>query len=153
MDQKTVLIVVAIILVLFFVYPKLTKEGFDAEETRQKEVSIKPLLYEKHTGVISAGSEFVGVPDVIIPPWGESDGLDDGAGGSMELQYNMCSKSCCSPQYPPAFGTDYDALVCKNKDQFVASGYRCNNSWQDSGCLCMTKKQRDFLSNRGGNNK
>lgn len=151
MNTQTVLIVAAIILIAFVVYPTLTKEGF--EEMKQKDVTIKPLLYEKETGIITAGSEFAGVPEEIMLAWGEEDkdGLYDGEHGSLGLHYNMCSKSCCSAQYPPAFGTEYDAMVCKNKDKFVPNSYKCNNAWQDSGCVCMTHKQREFLLNRGGN--
>jgi len=37
------------------------------------------------------------------------------------------------------------------KGEFVPSPYSCNNAWQDSGCVCMTKNQKDFLASRGGN--
>jgi len=77
--------------------------------------------------------------------------LDDGAEGSMSIQHNLCSKSCCSDQYPTPHKLRYDPMVCKNKDQFVPSRVMCANDFQDSGCLCMTKKQANFLSSRGGN--
>ena len=38
-----------------------------------------------------------------------------------------------------------------NKDKYVPSNIMCNNAYQDSGCLCLTKEQAGFLSNRGGN--
>lgn len=79
--------------------------------------------------------------------------LDDGAGGEMSIQNNLCSKSCCSSQWPTPFKTKNDPYVCANKDQFVPSNVYCNNSFQDAGCLCLTKKQGQFLYNRGGNGR
>jgi len=77
--------------------------------------------------------------------------LDDGANGEYSIQHNMCSKSCCSAQYPVPFKQKYDPYICDNKDKFVGSNIMCNNSYQDSGCLCLTKKQSQFLKNRGTN--
>src|SRR5439155_9912197 len=68
--------------------------------------------------------------------------LDDGANGEMSIQHNLCSKSCCSPQYPPSFKMKQDPYVCANKGKYVGSSMYCNNAYQDAGCLCMTKKQR-----------
>jgi len=79
--------------------------------------------------------------------------LDDGAGGELGIQYNLCSKSCCSDQWPTPFKQKFDPYVCGNKDKFVPSNIYCNNSFQDSGCLCMTKDQAKFLYNRGGNGR
>lgn len=79
--------------------------------------------------------------------------LDDGAGGEMSIQHNLCSKSCCSEQWPTPFKQKYDPYVCANKDKFVPSQTMCNNSFQDTGCLCLTKKQQSFLYNRGGNGR
>ena len=59
--------------------------------------------------------------------------LDDGAGGDMSIQHNLCSKSCCSAQWPVPFKQKMDPYVCNNKDQFVPSQIMCNNSFQDSG--------------------
>jgi hypothetical protein len=44
-----------------------------------------------------------------------------------------------------------DSTVCGSKDEFIPTNYSCNNAWQDSGCVCMTKKQSNFLGNRGNN--
>lgn len=77
--------------------------------------------------------------------------LDDGSGGEMSIQNNLCSKSCCSEQWPTPFKMKYDPYVCKNKSEFVPSNTFCNNSFQDAGCLCLSKKQSQFLYNRGGN--
>jgi hypothetical protein len=79
--------------------------------------------------------------------------IDDGAGGEMSIQHNLCSKSCCSEQWPTPFKQKYDPYVCNNKSDFVPSQIMCNNSFQDSGCLCLSKKQNQFLYNRGGNGR
>ena len=59
--------------------------------------------------------------------------LDDGADGEMSIQHNLCSKSCCSEQWPTPFKQKYDPYVCGNKDQFVPSKIFCNNTFQDAG--------------------
>lgn len=79
--------------------------------------------------------------------------LDDGAGGEMSIQHNLCSRSCCSEQWPTPFKRKYDPYVCGNKDKFVPSRIMCSNSFQDAGCLCLTKKQAAHLYNRGGNGR
>jgi len=77
--------------------------------------------------------------------------LDDGANGEATVMNNLCSKSCCSDQWATPFKQSYDPYVCANKSKFVPSNIFCNNSFQDSGCLCMTKDQGNFLGTRGGN--
>jgi len=77
--------------------------------------------------------------------------LDDGADGEMSIQHNLCSKSCCSEQWPTPFKQKYDPYVCGNKDKFVPSNIFCNNTFQDSGCLCLSKDQSRFLMDRGTN--
>lgn len=79
--------------------------------------------------------------------------LDDGADGEMSIQHNLCSKSCCSEQWPSANKMKYDPYVCQNKDKFVRSNIFCSNSYNDSGCLCLNKSQASFLYNRGGNGR
>ena len=79
--------------------------------------------------------------------------LDDGAQGTLKIENNLCSPSCCSEQWPTPFKQKYDPYVCQNKDKFIPSRIFCNNSFQDSGCLCLTKKQGRHLYNRGGNGR
>ena len=69
----------------------------------------------------------------------------------LSFQNNVCSKLCCTPQYPTPFDQKVDHMTCGNVGEFVPSNYTCNNSWQDTGCLCLTQDQSDFLKNRGGN--
>jgi hypothetical protein len=79
--------------------------------------------------------------------------LDDGNAQNDTVVHNLCSKSCCSAQWPTPFKQKYDPYVCANKDQFVPSNIFCNNTFQDSGCLCLTKPQAQKLYNRGGNGR
>lgn len=79
--------------------------------------------------------------------------LDDGANGEMSVQNNLCSKSCCSQQYPTPFKQKSDPFVCGNKNKFVPSRMFCSNSFQDAGCMCLTRNQAKFLDNRGGNGR
>jgi len=131
----------------------------DATEYKQDEIPTPVMLYDRHTGVVTAASEFVGLPNKIEPAegsqlvsnYGRVDRLDDGYNGEMGLNYNMCSKSCCSQQYPPPFALEEDVMVEKMKDKFVPNNYTCNNAWNNTGCVCMTKNQRDYIEGRGGN--
>jgi hypothetical protein len=166
----TGIIVVLIIIVLILA---ATREKFESvsqsilkvDNTQMKDssINIPPRLYDRRTGVVTDASQFVTLPDEIVPAWGleqdESlnnyglvDKLDDGNSGLMGLNYNMCSKSCCSKQYPTPFTQDVDVVAELNSDNFTASQYTCNNAWQDTGCVCMTKKQKEFLASRGNNN-
>jgi len=79
--------------------------------------------------------------------------LDDGASGEYSIVNNLCSKSCCSEQWPLPFKQKMDPYVCANKSQFVPSSYFCSNSFQDAGCLCLTKDQSQFIANRGGSGR
>ena len=79
--------------------------------------------------------------------------LDDGADGEMSIQHNLVSKSCCSPQWPTSFRQKVDPYVCGNKGKFVGSRYFGSNTFSDSGCMCVTKKQAKFIYNRGGNGR
>jgi hypothetical protein len=158
LDMKLVLIVLGIVFVVLIAsYAKKYSENFtttnspEIQDINQNDVPIKPLIYDRHTGLATSASQFIGLPDEIIPPWGSTIGKNENDNLLMGLDNNMCSKSCCSQQYPPPFAMETDELVCKNKDKFVSSNYTCNNAWQDVGCVCMTDNQRNFLAHRGGN--
>lgn len=121
----------------------------------EKELVIEPPNLNPDTRTIMASEGFIPQKE-IIPAWGKNnygaiDDLDDGAGGNMGLHYNLCSPSCCSSQYPTPHKLAKDPLVCGREGEFVPSSITCQNSWQNSGCACLTKKQASFLTNRGGN--
>jgi len=131
----------------------------DATELKQEDLPVNPRMYDRTTGIITDASEFVGLPSEIYPAnggkaitnYGTIDKLDDGYNGEMGLNYNMCSKSCCSPQYPTPFELEDDKFVEAMKDKFVPNNYACNNAWNNVGCVCMTKEQHNYLESRGGN--
>lgn len=121
---------------------------------------MQPEYQNLENGSVMSGSKFID-NNIVIPAWGEqyygisetldNNDLSDGKGGSFTLYNNICSKSCCSGQYPTPFDLPKDDFVCKNKDKFLPSNYTCNNSWQDAGCICITKDQASFIYNRGLN--
>ena len=121
-------------------------------------IVINPPYNNVDTRTVMAGSGFI-APEVIIPPWDSGndatnslvDGLDDGKNGDAGLHYNICSPSCCSAQYPTPHKLVADPLVCGHEADFVPTSITCNNSWNNSGCACVTKSQAEFLGNRGGN--
>ena len=167
--QQFFLIAGIIVIFIWYIYPYLTStECFDttnnktvqnSNDINMPDIQIPLSNFDANTRSITAASEFVGMPEEILPAWGQNTiggygydmALDDGNYGNSGVQYNLCSKSCCTPQYPPPFMLPVDALVSQSKDKFVTSSYTCNNSWQNSGCLCLREKQAEFLNGRGKN--
>lgn len=180
METKIIIIGVALVLVLIALAILNKKEKFteyltpvvpipqpavkpavkpvvNAIELKQPPIPIRPAFYDAGSGVVMAGSEFT--PKELLSPWYQTFTgkipnhfiLDDGAEGAKGLHFNMCSKACCSEQWPLPFKMPHEERVCNNKDKFVPSPYFCNNAWQDSGCVCMTKDQSDFIGGRGKN--
>ena len=135
--------------------PPVPRKQESDERVKDKEVLIEPPNFNPDTRSIMAGEGFIpqkeNVPAWWINNYGAVDDLDDGAGGNMGLHYNMCSPSCCSAQYPTPHKLAKDPLVCGREGEFVPSSLTCQNSWQNSGCVCLTKKQASNLSYRGGN--
>ena len=130
-ELKILLAIVAVIIIYCFLtgsQSKKEKENFDAS------ASAEAMPWSANTN-----------------DYGEMDILDDGNNGNSGLQFNMCSKSCCSPQYPPPFPLPVDTMVCMSGQEFVPSSYTCRNEMQNAGCVCMTKEQSEFLGSRGGN--
>lgn len=173
-DNKKIIMVAVLILVvivIWFVYADMTKRSSIREKFAQETMSeTKPEMVSSEvapripyvnpqTGTLMDGPGFERpLPDEpvierssVIPS--NYYFLDDGANGEFSVQHNLCSKSCCSEQWPTPFKQKYDPYVCNNKDKFVPSNVFCNNSFQDSGCLCLSKKQASFLYNRGGNGR
>lgn len=166
-------IVIAIVFVIFWVVrgivnKRAQKDTFESTEmetkgaehtteSQPKNIDPKPTFFDAGSGVVMSGPEFS--PQQFLSPWYKAYTgnlknyylLDDGKGGTAGLHFNQCSKSCCSDQYPLPFKMPVDSAVCDSKDEFVPTNYTCNNAWQDSGCVCMTKDQADFLGARGGN--
>jgi hypothetical protein len=137
-------------------------EHFDNEGLPPEEKTDKNLPYvNPKTGTLMDGpgferGEIEGVTQetmAAIPS--NMYFLDDGNSGNYSIQHNLCSKSCCSAQWPTPFKQKYDPYVCGsgNKNQFIPSQIMCSNSFQNAGCLCLTKPQAQFLYMRGGNGR
>lgn len=76
-----------------------------------------------------------------------TDKIADQRVESASLLNARCSADCCDKQWPPPFALKNDTDVDTNN--IVPSGYMCNNSWNNTGCLCMTKNMNNILKNRG----
>lgn len=126
--------------------------------TRRLKQTARPPFVDPVVGMIIDGpGHEKSMGEVYWPEHGSIPSnyyfLDDGADGEMSIQHNLCSKSCCADQWPTPFKQKYDPYVCTNKGKFRKSRYFCNNTFQDSGCLCLSDKQAKFIYNRGGNGR
>jgi hypothetical protein len=69
-----------------------------------------------------------------------------------KLDQNICSKQCCKhTQWPIPFNTN-DPNIDKNlfKD-YIGTNLSCNNGPTGGGCLCVNKKDYEYLSSHGQN--
>lgn len=157
-NEMNLMIIVGIILLLVYFYMNKSEGLENVKKTRGGSYTYNPRSFQPVISEQAEDDGFIPLPKEAEYPWskntgnyGETDMLDDGDNGNMSLQYNLCSKSCCSSQYPPPFSiTPDDYVLLSNKD-YVPSNMTCNNAWQDSGCLCLTKEQALFLNSRGSN--
>ena len=168
-DKYVRLILACIVIVVcIWLYQKYTRPQSTENFVQNASVmSNEPVYMDEDTGSIMTSPDFI--PSDIVPAWGspvrdahvkfddaefgDKFGSIDSATqiGNNSMEFNLCSKSCCSDQYPVPFGLPTDPQVCANKDKFTPSNYMCNNAWNDSGCLCMTKKQSHYINEHGGN--
>lgn len=144
-----VLVVVAVVVFVWFVFPQvkaMTGEHFNgSEEHAMEEVPVpqegqQEMVEEEQspyvnpaTGMMMDGpgferGEVEGAPETPTSVPSNYYFLDDGAGGEMSIQHNLCSKSCCSSQWPTPFKQKYDPYVCNNKSDFVPSRMFCQNT-------------------------
>ncbi len=73
--------------------------------------------------------------------------LDDGANGNIATVGNLCSLSCCSKEYK-----DHNLVEeGVNPDDYVKTNLFCGSSISGTGCMCVSKEQKEFLENRGNN--
>lgn len=160
----TVLAVIVFIWIILPMFDCQSKEGFEICDSNgncrspNEFMNDEGLVAGQPNSNIEKAYAVKDAKDVEDVPENASAGrvsinkLDDGLEGDAGLLYAPCSTSCCTPQYPPPFKVSDDDNLCMNKDKYVPSSYKCNNAWNNSGCLCMTKQQSNFLSSRGGNN-
>ena len=168
-EQKNLMIIIAVALVGIIAYMLLKnkQENFQPqnivipirqEEAKQVESEIRnaPKISTEVGSIVDGpgyeSSQVDGVDQAIMSKV-PSDYyfLDDGANGKYSITSNLFSKSCCSSQWPVPFKMAYDPYVCKNKEEYVGSNIMGNNTFQNSGCACITKDQAKFLYTRGNN--
>lgn len=169
---KILLVVVIVALVIWIIYPYFKTENFKQDikivsnfptDYKEKEIPvIRPPSYDADTMAIQAGADFIPQKHYFTP-WGTmvqvgdfstADGtpaLSSDSVTDYTMNFNQCSPACCSDQWPVPFKIPTDKMLCNSEDVFVPTSYFCNNGWQNSGCLCMTKQQSDFLQTRGNN--
>lgn len=168
-----IFLVIVVVVILILVGPNTKTEGFneDVRVVENEPISFKqtdiPLIDLPHnvqekdliSGIIEAGTEYIPQKD-FYTPWGSLVDLTDKKANSTSddsaivngLNYNQCSMACCSAQWPVPFKVPVDESIEAHADDFVPTNYYCNNGWQNSGCVCMTKEQSQFLDSRGHNN-
>lgn len=69
------------------------------------------------------------------------------------LNNYLCSRDCCSTQYPVGFAHEKDERVdpsIHSTSNFMCSVFEANKG-KNAGCMCATKEIKDYHSNRGNN--
>ena len=71
----------------------------------------------------------------------------------LKIDTNKCAKSCClnsNWELPPDLRPK--DISKKELENYTPTNYSCNfGSNPSSGCVCVTKKDKDMLRTRGGN--
>jgi len=65
-----------------------------------------------------------------------------------KIDTNICSANCCGSQYPISFDVEDDPRLKSGK--YVPTGMTCTGH-HGTGCVCVTKEQKDYLTKRGNN--
>jgi hypothetical protein len=65
-----------------------------------------------------------------------------------KIDTNICSASCCGNQYPVGFDIKKDDRLADGK--YIPTNMTCTGH-HGTGCVCVTKEQRDYLTERGDN--
>lgn len=67
-----------------------------------------------------------------------------------KLDQNMCSIHCCKHvQWPVPFNTNDPNANPDLFKNYIGTNLSCNNGPTGGGCLCVTKENYEYLSNRG----
>ena len=66
-----------------------------------------------------------------------------------KLDTNICSKQCCKfTQWPVGFNTVNPNIPAGTLDKFIPTNFACNNG-ENGGCVCVTRDDYNYLSNKG----
>jgi hypothetical protein len=160
-ENKEIIFFIVAVLIIFLLINKRNMRRHNLRNNCYENLEnvsgefYNPQNFQKNIAHQVNDDDFIPLPNNAEGPWdinakgyGESYALEPVEYG---LNYNMCSKSCCSQPYPTPFGLKPDEFVEKSGKKFIPSPYTCNNGWQDSGCLCLEPKQSVFLNRRGTN--
>lgn len=70
-----------------------------------------------------------------------------------KLDKNKCSKQCCKhTQWPTSIGKIEGNINDEELKNYIGTNLSCNFG-DGSGCLCVSKEEFNYLTNRGGNSK
>ena len=151
------LFVVLLIALMYIICKCKSYEGFAHVQppvpreyiTEENAISIPPPNFDNETNAIYSSTDYI--PYKINPAWTHGMSLADNEDDDMSVMFNLCSPSCCNQQYPIPHKLDSDPLIAGKEASFVATPMSCSNSYQGSGCMCVSKNEANFLRNRGGN--
>lgn len=66
------------------------------------------------------------------------------------IDTKLCSTQCCKHvQWPVPFNTNNPNIDSKLFKDYIGTNLTCNNGPTGGGCVCVDKKDYDYLSNRG----
>ena len=67
-----------------------------------------------------------------------------------KFDQNICSKQCCKhTQWPISFNTIDPEIDQEKMKDYIGSNLTCNNGPSGGGCLCVTKSDLNYLTERG----
>ena len=69
-----------------------------------------------------------------------------------KLDTNMCSPDCCGSQWPISFDIQKDPRIKEGElgGKFISTNMTCSGK-MGTGCVCASRSQYSFLSDRGTN--
>lgn len=169
------LIVVSVVIIFFWViYPRYIRKLVCRENYTDIRKSVDPITMTNVYPLPGNPNDIITGPDLIDPVFDPISGialdepnnpfLDRAAPATLVplsdsdnkmnfnsylLQKPICSKTCCSSQWPVPFKLDDDDKI--DKKDYTPVAYSCNTLDQDTGCLCIKKDYVDFIGTRGLN--
>lgn len=71
---------------------------------------------------------------------------------SVKIYNNICSRECCKfSQWTPPPELAEKKILTEITDNYIGSNMSCNGG-DKGGCLCFSKDNYNYISQRGGNN-